>query len=325
MKLVRFHDQGAMRVGVIEGEDVIDARAALTLIRPLSELEAAMLYDMSPLIDGGPRALNLMAEAVHISSSRGVARLKLADVKLLAPLTPGLVLASGGNYKDHRDEKKEAPLAGKEPEYFFKTPRSVVGPDDMIERDPRVTSKLDYEVELAVVLGKRGRHIPAERALDHVFGYTILNDVTARERQVRFRDDGSYFYEAGSSKNFDTSTPMGPYILTADELPDPQTLSLKTYVNQELRQNNHTSNMIFSAADLVHFFSTFLTMYPGYVIATGTPGGTAWGGDPELGGKPYMRDDVVRAKGYLQVGDVVRCEIEKLGVLRNTVSGPLYP
>lgn len=325
MKLVRFYSNGALRIGAIDGDDVIDARSALEHTRVLSELERAMLHDMVPFIDAGSRALELMHEALHVSKTRGAARQKLADVKLLAPLIPGLILASGGNYKDHRDEKKEAPLAGKEPEYFFKTPRSVVGPDDFIERDTRVTSKLDYEVELAVVIGKRGRHIAPERALEHVFGYTILNDVTARERQVRFKDDGSFFYESGSSKNFDTSTPIGPYILTADELPNPQTLSLKTWVNEELRQNNNTSNMIFSATDLVHFFSTFLTMYPGYTIATGTPGGTAWGGDPELGGKPYMRDDVVRAKGYLQVGDVVRCEIERLGVLRNTVCGPLNP
>lgn len=325
MKLVRFHAHGALRVGAIDGEEVVDARTALELARPLSNLEEAMLHDMVPLIEGGPRALDLVEEAITISRAREGARRKLADVRLLAPLAPGLVLASGGNYKDHRDEKDEAPLAGKEPEYFFKTPRSVIGPGDSIERDPRVTTKLDYEVELAVVMGKRGRHISQERALDHVFGYTILNDVTARERQVRFRPDGTFFYEAGSSKNFDTSTPIGPYILTADEVADPQTLALRTYVNQELRQNNNTSNMIFSAAYLVHFFSTFLTLYPGYVIATGTPGGTAWGGDRELGGKPYTRNDVVRAKGYLQVGDVVRCEIERLGVLSNTVAGPMYP
>jgi len=323
MKLVRYYAQGALHVGAIHGEEVIDVRAAIQMRRTLSTLEAAMLQDMVPLIEGGPRALDLVAEAVALNNE--AARQKLADVRLLAPLTPGLILASGGNYSDHRDEKKEAPLAGREPEYFFKTPRSVIGPEDLIERDPRVTRKLDYEVELAVIIGKRGRHIALERALDHVFGYTILNDVTARERQVRFRPDGSYFYEAGSSKNFDTATPMGPYILTRDELPDPQTVALKTYVNQELRQNNNTSNMTFSCAHLVHFFSTFLTMYPGYTIATGTPGGTAWGGDKELGGIPYTRNDVVRAKDYLQVGDVVRCEIEKLGVLRNTVSGPQHP
>ncbi len=325
MKLVRYYGQGGLRVGAIDGEEVVDAMAALRMKRSLSDVESAMLADMVPLIEGGPRGLDLVTEAVASSRTRTAARQKLANVRLLAPLTPGLILASGGNYKDHRDEKDEAPLAGREPEYFFKTPRSVIGPDDIIERDPRVTKKLDYEVELAVVIGRQGRHISDERALEHVFGYTILNDVTARERQVRFRPDGSYFYEAGSSKNFDTSTPMGPYILTADELPDPQTLALRTYVNEELRQNNSTSNMIFPASHLVSFFSTFLTLYPGYVIATGTPGGTAWGGDKELGGRPYTRNDVVRAKDYLQIGDVVRCEIETLGVLRNTVGGPQHP
>ncbi len=325
MRLARYYAQGALRVGALHGETVVDVRAAIQMRRALSAVEAAMLQDMVPLIEGGPRALDLVEEAIAASRDGEASRQKLADVRLLAPLVPGLILASGGNYSDHRDEKNEAPLAGREPEYFFKTPRSVIGPDDPIERDPRVTKKLDYEVELAVIIGKRGRHIAAERALDHVFGYTILNDVTARERQVRFRPDGSYFYEAGSSKNFDTSTPMGPYIVTADEIPDPQTLALKTYVNQELRQNNNTSNMTFPVARLIHFFSTFLTLYPGYTITTGTPGGTAWGGDKELGGRPYMRNDVVRAKDYLQVGDVVRCEIERLGVLRNTVSGPPHP
>jgi len=325
MKLVRFHSHGSLCVGAIDGDYVVDAMASIQMKRMPSSLESAMLHDMVPLIEGGPRALELMEEAIEGSRMRDGARQKLSDVHLRAPLSPGLVLASGGNYKDHRDEKDEAPLAGREPEYFFKTPRSVIGPDDLIERDPRVTKKLDYEVELAVIIGRQGRHIAPEEALRHVFGYTILNDVTARERQVRFRADGSYFYEAGSSKNFDTSTPMGPYILTADEVPDPQALTLKTFVNDELRQNNSTSNMIFSASHLVHFFSTFLTLYPGYAIATGTPGGTAWGGDKELGGRPYTRNDVVRAKDYLQVGDVVRCEIEKLGVLRNTVTGPLHP
>lgn len=130
------------------------------------------------------------------------------------------------------------------------------------------------------------------------------------------------FYESGSSKNFDTSTPMGPYIAIADEIPDPQQLRVRTKVNDELRQNNVTSNMIFSCAKLIYYFSTYLTLYPGYVIATGTPGGTAWGGDPELGGHPYGRNDMVRARGYLQIGDRVCCEIDQLGVLCNTVAAP---
>jgi 2-keto-4-pentenoate hydratase/2-oxohepta-3-ene-1,7-dioic acid hydratase in catechol pathway len=234
-----------------------------------------------------------------------------------------LILASGGNYSDHRDEKDEAPLAGREPEFFFKTPHTVVGPDEPLELDPRVTTKLDYEVELAVVIGKTGRHIPEDRVLDHIFGYTIINDITARERQVRYKSDGSMFYEAGSSKNFDKSTPIGPCIVTRDEIPNPQNLALRTYVNKELRQNNNTKNMTYSGAYLAHFFSTFLTLYPGYMIATGTPGGTAWGNDPELGGKPYSRNDVVRG-GYLQIGDVVSCEVEGIGALSNPVGGPQH-
>lgn len=325
MKLVRFHADGAVRVGAMDGGDVVDARAAIGLARPLSALDQAALSEMTPLIEAGPRGLDLMAEALHASKVRGAARYKLAAVRLLAPVIPGLILASGGNYKDHRDEKEEAPLAGREPEYFFKPPRGVIGPDDPLELDPRVTKKLDYEVELAPVIGRTGRHIPEKKALDHVFGYTIINDVTARDRQVRYRVDGTMFYESGSSKNFDSCAPMGPYILTADEVKDPQALWLKTRVNDELRQNNTTANMIFSVAHLIHFFSTFLTLHPGYAIATGTPGGTAWSTDAALGGRPYARNDVVRARGYLQVGDTVRCEIEKLGTLRNTVGGPQHP
>jgi 2-keto-4-pentenoate hydratase/2-oxohepta-3-ene-1,7-dioic acid hydratase in catechol pathway len=324
MKFVRIKNGEQVAVGVVDGDLVVELYSALSAKRALSSTETAMLVDMTPLIAAGPAGRALAEEGLQTSRSSGKGRRKLSDVRLAAPLHPGLILASGGNYSDHRNEKDEAPLAGKEPEFFFKTPNSVIGPDETIERDPRVTSKLDYEVELAVVIGKKGRHIREEQVADYIFGYCILNDVTARERQVRWRPDGTYFYEAGSSKNFDTSTPLGPFIATADEVPDPQNLALRTYVNDELRQNNSTRNMTFSAAHLVSFFSTFLTLYPGYVIATGTPGGTAWGNDSELGGKPYLRDDVVRG-GYLNVGDVVRCEVEKLGVLRNVVVGPQHP
>ena len=324
MKFVRIKNGDQLTVGVVDGDDAVELVPALSAKRTLSAAETVQLADMTALIAAGPAGRALAEEAVQASRVSGKGRRKLSDVRLAAPLHPGLILASGGNYSDHRDEKDEAPLAGKEPEYFFKTPNSVIGPDEAIERDPRVTNKLDYEVELAVVIGKKGRHIQEDSVADYIFGYCILNDITARERQVRWRPDGTYFYEAGSSKNFDTSTPLGPYIVTADEVPNPQDLKLRTYVNEELRQNNTTRNMTFSAAHLVAFFSTFLTLYPGYVIATGTPGGTAWGNDPELGGKPYGRDDVVRG-GYLKVGDVVRCEVEKLGVLRNVVVGPQHP
>jgi acylpyruvate hydrolase len=323
MKLISLKRGSGIVTGVLDGDDGVEIAAALTAHRTLSEAETSALRDMTALIGTGELGLTLAREALEKSRTGGAGRGKLDPVRLAPPLRPGLILASGGNYSDHRNEKDEAPLAGREPEFFFKTPSAVVGPGEPLEIDPRVTSKLDYEVELAVVIGKTGRHIPEDEVSDHVFGYTVLNDVTARERQVRYKTDGTMFYEAGSSKNFDKSCPIGPCIVTRDEIPAPQNLNLQTRVNGELRQNNNTKNMIFSAAYLVHFFSTFLTLYPGYVIATGTPGGTAWGNDPELGGRPYTRNDVVRG-GYLKVGDVVSCYVEGIGTLTNPVGGPQH-
>jgi 2-keto-4-pentenoate hydratase/2-oxohepta-3-ene-1,7-dioic acid hydratase in catechol pathway len=189
--------------------------------------------------------------------------------------------------------------------------------------DSIVTKKLDYEVELAVVIGKPGRHIPVANALDHVFGYTVANDVTARDRQAVPHPQGGWQYALGPGKNFDTAAPLGPWIVTRDEIPDPQNLQLRTYVNDELRQSNSTAKMIWSVAEIVAFFSQFYTLQPGFLLETGTPGGTAWATDPEIGGKPFDRDDVVR-RGYLQVGDVVRVEIEGIGSLANPiVAAPL--
>jgi 2-keto-4-pentenoate hydratase/2-oxohepta-3-ene-1,7-dioic acid hydratase in catechol pathway len=322
MKFVSFRHKSGVRVGVLDGDDIVDVREALAG-NSLSEAGAAAITTMNALIEAGQQGLDLAAQALARSKASGAGRTPYASAKLGVPHRPGLILASGGNYSDHRDEKEEAPLAGREPEFFFKTPHTVVAHGDPLEVDPRVTSKLDYEVELAVVIGKKGRHISVENVGDHIFGYTVLNDVTARERQVRYKSDGSMFYEAGSSKNFDNSTPIGPCIVTPDEIADPQNLFLRTFVNDQLRQSNNTRNMTFSAAKLTSFFSTFLTLFPGYMIATGTPGGTAWGNDPELGGKPYSRDDVVRG-GYLQIGDVVTCEVEGIGALSNPVGGPQH-
>jgi acylpyruvate hydrolase len=323
MKLVSYRRDGAVRIGIIDGNDIVDLVDALGGTAGLDPKSAAITSNMVALIEAGAQGLDLARAALERARSGAKYRMPYSSADLDVPLRPGLILASGGNYSDHRDEKEEAPLGGREPEFFFKTPNSVVAHGDPLERDPRVTEKLDYEVELAVVIGKKGRHIPEDKVDEHIFGYTVLNDVTARERQVRYKPDGTMFYEAGTSKNFDNSTPIGPCIVTGDEIPDPQKLALRTYVNGELRQNNTTSNMTFTVHQLVSFFSTFLTLHPGYVIATGTPGGTAWGNDPELGGVPYKRTDVVRG-GYLQVGDVVSCEVEGIGTLSNPVGGPQH-
>ncbi len=315
MKLVRYDRNGALRLGIIDGEYVVDMLDACPT-GTATDVIAAM-SDMTRFIAAGDAGLKAAAAGLAAARKGAGSRVPLAEAKLRAPLDPSLILCSGENYWDHREEKPE--VTRKDPEFFLKTGLGVIGPRDEIVRDERVTRKLDYETELLVVIGKPGRHVPRERALEHVFGYSILNDVTARDRQVTLRPDGSSVYNLGPGKNFDTCAPIGPCIVTRDEIPDPQDLELKTRVNGELRQNNSTAKMIWDCAQLVEFFSTFVTLRPGVVISTGTPGGTAWGTDPELGGKKPMRKDVVAPKGYLQPGDTVVCEIEGIGQLENRV------
>jgi 2-keto-4-pentenoate hydratase/2-oxohepta-3-ene-1,7-dioic acid hydratase in catechol pathway len=183
-----------------------------------------------------------------------------------------------------------------------------------------MSKKIDCEVELAIVIGKAGRHIATAQALDHVFGYTIVNDVTARDRQVRRTPEGLTWYELGSGKAFDSSAPLGPCIVTADDIADPQKLAVRSRVNGELRQSSTTANMIWSCAELIHFFSRNFTLKPGMVIITGTPAGTAWSADKELGGKGVTQPGLVPATRYCLPGDVVECEVERIGVLRNPVA-----
>jgi 2-keto-4-pentenoate hydratase/2-oxohepta-3-ene-1,7-dioic acid hydratase in catechol pathway len=321
VKLVRYDRNGALRLGLIDGGDLIDLLDACPTGTPPAVIAA--MSDMTRFIASGEHGLRAAAAALAGARKGGAGRTALADAKLKAPLDPSLILCSGENYWDHREEKPE--VTRKDPEFFLKTGLGVIGPEENIIRDERVTQKLDYETELLIVIGKEGRHIPRERALEHVFGYSIMNDVTARERQVTLRPDGSSVYNLGPGKNFDTCAPIGPCIVTRDEIPDPQALELKTLVNGELRQNNSTAKMIWDCARLIEFFSTFITLRPGVVISTGTPGGTAWGTDPELGGKKPMRKDVVAPKGYLRPGDEVVCEIERIGQLRNPVVAAQAP
>jgi 2-keto-4-pentenoate hydratase/2-oxohepta-3-ene-1,7-dioic acid hydratase in catechol pathway len=298
VRFVTFAGDDAARIGAVDGERVVDL---------------GFDGDMVAFISGGDESLDAARQA--IASADGSAR-PLASTRLLAPLRPPIILNSGQNYWDHRDEKPA--VDQKEPEFFLKAPLAVIGPDEPVLLDSIVTKKLDYEVELAVVIGKAGRHIPVERALEHVFGYTVANDITARDRQAVPHPEGGFEYALGPGKNFDTSAPLGPWIVTRDEVADPQNLPLRTWVNDELRQNNSTAKMIWSVAEIIAFFSHFYTLPPGLVIETGTPGGTAWATDPEIGGKPYDRADVVRS-GYLEPGDVVRVEIDGIGTLRNPI------
>jgi 2-keto-4-pentenoate hydratase/2-oxohepta-3-ene-1,7-dioic acid hydratase in catechol pathway len=220
----------------------------------------------------------------------------LEDVRLLVPVQPRKYLAVGLNYADHIAEAgMEAPEL---PVFFNKQVTCVVGPDEEVHM-PRVSNLLDYEGELAVVIGARCRHVPVERAPEVIAGYTIANDVSVRDWQLRTPT-------MTMGKSFDTHGPLGPWLVTQDDLGDPHDLGIRTYVNDELRQDGNTREMIYDCYQQVAHLSEAFTLEPGDVIATGTPAG--------IGAvrQPFP-------EGLLKVGDVVRIEIEGIGELRNRV------
>jgi 2-keto-4-pentenoate hydratase/2-oxohepta-3-ene-1,7-dioic acid hydratase in catechol pathway len=223
-------------------------------------------------------------------------RFPLEDVRLLAPVRPRKYLAIGLNYSDHIAESgMEAPEF---PIFFNKQATCIIGPGYEVHM-PRVSKLLDYEGELAIVIGERCRHVPEERAQEVIAGYTIANDVSVRDWQLRTPT-------MTMGKSFDTHGPLGPFVVTADELGDPHSLAIKTWVNDELRQDGNTREMIFDCFQQIAHLSQAFTLEPGDVIATGTPAG--------IGAvrQPFP-------EGLLKVGDNVRVEIEGVGVLENTV------
>ena len=231
----------------------------------------------------------------------------LASVKLLAPVAElkRPVIAVGLNYKKHSDEgarkhgQRKVGVYPENPVFFCKWPGSHNGPEGEIVHHG-FTQELDYECELVVVIGKQGVNIPKDQAMDHVYGYTIINDVSARDVQRRH---GQWF----KGKGLDTFGPMGPWIVTKDEVGDGNSLTVQTRVNGQSRQSSNTNDMIFDIATIISVLSEGFTLYPGELIATGTPEGVGFAMDPP---------------GVLKVGDVVECEIENIGVLRNRVVEP---
>lgn len=218
--------------------------------------------------------------------------------RLLAPLRPGKVVAIGLNYLDHiRETGMERPSA---PLVFAKFPSSVVGPEAPIVVDPALTSRVDWEVELAAVVGRRMRDVPAERALEHVLGYTVGNDVSARDVQFA---DGQWV----RGKSFDTFCPLGPFVVTGDEIGDVQALALRTRVNGTTMQDSSTAEMLFGVAELLAYCSRSFTLEPGDVLLTGTPWGCG---------------EFMQPRRSVQPGDVVEAEVEGIGTLRNPVTGP---
>jgi 2-keto-4-pentenoate hydratase/2-oxohepta-3-ene-1,7-dioic acid hydratase in catechol pathway len=245
--------------------------------------------------DGALHPLAHDIPALIAGVAPGEASDPVAGARRLAPLAPGKIVAIGLNYLDHiRECGLDRP---KVPLVFAKFPTSVVGDGDEIRLPLDVTERVDWEVELAAVIGRRARDVAPEDALDHVYGYTVANDVSARDLQL---SDGQWV----RAKSLDTFCPLGPVVLTADEVPDPQALRLVCRVNGEVVQDATTDLMVFGVAELISFCSRSFTLEPGDVLLTGTPWGCGEFMDP---------------KRSLAPGDVVECEIGGIGVLRNPV------
>ncbi len=290
MKIARFQHRGKESYGVLEQKRVVNLPAIASF---LGEKLPATL-DEFILAEGAVE----IAEALLGKANRDdmeASSLSLSEVRLLAPVaSPPKILGLGWNYIDHAAETKTAPPT--EPVVFMKPHTAIAGPYDKIVKRPFV-EQLDYEGELAVVIGKTCKDVPVEEALGCVFGYTILNDVSARDFQFR----GSQWTPG---KAFDTFAPTGPCITTRIQLPDPGSLSVKTWVNSQLRQDGNTRDMIFGVAQIIYHLSRVMSLEPCDIIATGTPSGVAMAMKPPR---------------WLKAGDVVRIEIEDIGTLENQV------
>ena len=287
MKLVAYRFENTQRVGVLTQDE--------TAVLPLD------YSDMNTLIEtASPADLRSAASAAE----RAGVRVPLAEVELLAPIPRPRqdILCLGMNYKDHADEAaqynaeaftKEKPVAV----YFSKRVSQAVAPEGDIERHAGLVERLDYEVELGVILGKAARNVKAEEAGDYIFGYTVINDVSARDVQTSHKQ--WYF-----GKSLDGFTPMGPCIVTADEIAFPPALDISSAVNGEPRQHSNTRLFLTGIPALLEELTAGMTLLPGTIIATGTPAGVGMGFDPPK---------------FLQSGDVVECTIQGIGTIRNTV------
>jgi 2-keto-4-pentenoate hydratase/2-oxohepta-3-ene-1,7-dioic acid hydratase in catechol pathway len=280
VRLCRFALDGQARLGTVDGEAVVDLHGAAAELpsEPAAALEAA----------GGAEALAALAASAD--------RRPLAETRLLSPVRPRKYLAIALNYADHIAETGlEAPEV---PTFFNKQATCVVGPGAGIHK-PKVSDRLDYEGELAVVIGRRCRHVSPEGAREVIAGYTIANDVSVRDWQMRART-------MTIGKSFDTHGPLGPWLVTEDELGDPQRLGIRTFVNEEKRQDGNTAEMVFDCFEQVAHLSQAFTLEPGDTIATGTPAGVG------SAVKPFP-------SGFISIGDIVRIEIDGIGELCNEV------
>jgi 2-keto-4-pentenoate hydratase/2-oxohepta-3-ene-1,7-dioic acid hydratase in catechol pathway len=281
MKLISFKTEDHLGYGILSEEKIF---VLAPPIFPATLLE--LICSNLPL-------LKLAQEALDGNT---LPSLPLSSARLMAPITnPGKIVAIGLNYLDHcREQNIPAPTV---PIVFTKFTTAIIGPGDTIRWDPTLTDQVDYEVELAVVMGRTARNVSVEDALRYVFGYTVINDVSARDLQ--FSDK-----QWVRAKSLDTFCPCGPCITTADEIPDPQTLRLSTTLNGQKVQDSTTAEMAFGVAELIHRLSHSFTLMPGDVISTGTPDGVGVFRKPPI---------------FLKNGDHVIVEVEKIGRLENPI------
>lgn len=286
MKLITFAPKSApadLRVGVLRDDLVFDLRA----------LTPQLPSEMIALLAAGRPALDVIQQAV--SAAQPKQALALSSVRLAAPIPrPGKIMCIGLNYRDHAKESNQ-PIP-EFPTLFAKYSSCVIGPDEAIVI-PKLTDKIDYEAELAVVIGRRARHVSEADALNYVAGYVPFNDVSARDYQSRTSQ-----WTIG--KTFDTHGPMGPAITTADEIPDPQTLDISLEIGGEVLQHSNTRELVFTVQQLIATLSGVMTLEPGDVISTGTPSGVGAARNP---------------KRWIKPGEVVKVSIDKLGTLSNPV------
>jgi 2-keto-4-pentenoate hydratase/2-oxohepta-3-ene-1,7-dioic acid hydratase in catechol pathway len=284
MKLLMFEHAGERHLGALRPgreDEVVE-------LTPLA-------HDLLALIDAGE---SVLAEARSIAEHGHAPLRPLSDVRVLAPLDPprGNVIALGRNYQKHAEE---GAMGGEvlPPTVFTKAITSITGPYDDIAVDPALSTEIDWEVELAVVIGRRGANIARRDALAHVFGYTALNDISARDIQHGW--GGQYF----KGKSLDATCPIGPWVVTPDEIPDPQALHLVLRVNGAVKQDATTADMIYPVDSTIEWVSRGMTLLPGAILTTGTPDGVGFARTPPE---------------FLKRGDVMETEVERIGVLRNT-------
>ena len=292
MKLVRYLHGGTESYGVLADGRIIDLPMLLKAKgkgAPLS-LEELIASDMN---------IEEMRRLIKESSEAETCRFSVdeREAAIKAPVSsPPKIICLGLNYRDHAEESgAEIP---DEPIIFMKPRTCIVGPMEPVVK-PRFVEKLDYEVELAVIIGRRGKNISVSEAAEYIFGYTVFNDISARDIQFK---DGQWT----RGKSFDTFAPMGPCIITQGQMGDPYDLRLRTWVNGEIRQDSSTRMMVFNVYEVVHHLSRVMTLEPCDIIATGTPGGVA----------AFMKPE----PRFLKPGDIVEAEIEKIGRLRNPVT-----